>query len=598
MHRDERGFTMLETIIAIGIVTSALVSLAYTATGGFRYVAFARERQAADQIANQTMETVRGLAYVKIKQGLKTENLATDPYVESCSGTNRLHLPGTASCAGEKVVTTSGLANVAPLVPNTGTIGRSQGYPVDYTWRVYVSNNCPAIVGSCTATTPYRVTVLVTWDSPNVTGPAESVQVQSYFWSPVGCVSSNTHPFAAPCQQFFYGQALMPAGSISASGTVAGTTFAEGSLLLTNAESTVQQEQVSQVQGKVTPAATTLVDGGVCSGEACSAGATSSRTTAADADPSGATPNYSSASLTGATSAYCTPELACVSPTRVSVTNTALDTGASQAAVAANAATYPCPPSPPQAASETDALPCGGSKVLQGGTLSMVATLNGLSPALGATTIASAQAPGAGADSWTFSDRETVTGRDTIENTVDRQIGRVDIGGLPANVPAPAGWDGAFVVLTGYHDRVQAIGGTNAAAPTTTISAGTLKYWNGVNYTSINLTTSGPTGSNYSVPSFDQPILATVGGHVVIVRMRLATGSQLKMAGVPTTASTPPGAGSITRTSVQSTIGSPVSGTLLYTISVDGTTVVDLSVAVDLGTITAKATYQPAPTAG
>jgi type II secretory pathway pseudopilin PulG len=594
VHRDERGFTMLETVIAIGIITSALVSLAYTATGGFRYVAFARERQAADQIANQTMETVRGLAYIKIKQGLKTETLATDPYVESCSGTYRLHLPGTASCAGEKVVTTSGLATVAPLVPNTGTIGRSQGYPVDYTWRVYVSNNCPAVAGSCTATTPYRVTVLVTWDSPNVTGPAESVQIQSYFWSPVGCVSSNTHPFAAPCQQFFYGQALMPAGSISATGTVAGTTFSEASLLLTNAESSVQQEQVSQVQGKVTPSATTLVDGGVCSGETCSAGATSSRTTAADADPSGATPSYSSASLTGATSAYCTPELACVSPTRVSVTNTALDSGASQAAVAASAATYPCPPNPPQASSETDSLPCGGSRVLQGGTLSMVATLDGLTPALGATTIASVQAPGAGKDSWTFTDRETVTGQDTIENTVDRQIGRVDIGGLPANVPAPVGWDGAFIVLTGYHDRVQAIGGTNAAAPTATISAGTLKYWNGLSYTTINLTS----GSNYSLPSYDQIVLATVGLHLVSVRMRLATGSQLKMASVPTTASTPSGAGSITRTSVQSTIGSPVSGTLLYTVSVDGNTVVNLSLAVDLGTITAKTTYQPAPTAG
>jgi type II secretory pathway pseudopilin PulG len=596
-HRDERGFTMLETVIALGIITSALVSLAYTATSGFRYVAFAREKQAADQIANQKSEEVRGLAYSKIKQGLKTENLATDPYVASCSGVYKLQLPGTSSCTGEKVVSTSGLANVAPLVPNNGTIGKAQGYPVDYTWRVYISNDCPAVSASCATATPYRITVYVSWDSPNVTGPSEKVQVQSYSWSPAGCVSSNTHPFSAPCQPFYYGQALFPAGSITASGSIANTSFMSASLLLTGAESNVQQEQVSQVQGKVTPTAVTLVDDDACENLLCSSGATSSRTTAADADPSGTTPNYASVTLAaGPLSTYTTTSGDGL--TSLTVGNTAGDSGASQAAVTANSSSYPCPPNPPQASSETDGLPCGGSKMRQAGVSSMTLQATASGATLGSTTVASVAAPSPAADSWTFADRETVTGQDTIEDTVDRQIGRVNIGGLPANLTAPAGWDQAFIVLTGYHDKVFATAGTSAAAPTATISAGSLKYWNGSGYTTKDLTTTGTNGRDYSVSTFDQSVTGTISGQTVVVRLQLSAGATLKMASVPTTSSTPSGSGSITRTNVTSTIGSPVSGTFTYTVTINGNQVANLSLVVDLGTITAKSNYQAAPTAG
>jgi hypothetical protein len=435
------------------------------------------------------------------------------------------------------------------------------------------------------------VTVYISWNSPQVSGVAENLQVQSYYWSPTGCVSSNTHPFAAPCQPFFYGQALMPAGSISATGSVQNLTLSSASLLMTETESTLQQEQVSQVQGKLTPSATTLVDDGACAAPACTGGSTSSRTTAADADPSGATPNYSTTTLAaGPLSAFSTSG----GSASFSVTNAAGDSGQSQSAVTANA-TYPCPPNPPQASSETDSLPCGGSKIRQAGTLSMSAVLNGLSGTdLGNTTIASIAAVSPAADSWAFANRQAVTGQSgNIEDTVDRQIGRVNVGGLPANLTAPAGWDQAFVVLTGYHDKVFASGGTSAAASTAAISAGTLKYWNGVGYTSVTMST----GSNYSVAAFDQTVSGTVGGKVVSVRMRLATGSPFRMASVPTTSTTSCGAGPCVSSAV-STIGSPVYATFLYTVSINGSTVVNLTLNVDLGTITAKSTYQSAPAAG
>jgi prepilin-type N-terminal cleavage/methylation domain-containing protein len=600
LHSDERGFTMLEVIIALSLVTAALVTLAYSATNGFRFIAFARERQAADQIGNSVMEDVRGLAYSKIKQGLKTETLGTDPYIQSCSGIYRLRLPGTASCAGEKIVSTSALANVSPLVPNSGTVGTAEGFPVNYSYRVYITNNCTAVAGSCTTLTPYRATVYVSWDSPQISGVAEYVQVQSYFWSPTGCVSSNTHPFAAPCQPFYYGQALMPAGSISITGGgITPLSLASASLLLPEAESTIQQEQVSQVQGKIAASATTLVDAGACADPNCNGGSTSSRTTAADADPSGATPTY--AAITGGTflgpsSTYTTTG----GLASFTVANTAGDTGESEAAVTANA-TYPCPPTPvPQASAETDSLPCGGSWIHQAGTLSMTATLNGYAANLGTTTIASMASPGASSvKSYTFSNRQGVAGQSgNLEDTVDRQIGTVVLGGLPSAVPAPAGWSNGFVVLTGYHDRVFASSGTSASTTTAAISAGTLKYWNGTGYTTITLTGGGASGYGYSVPGYDQTVTSTVSGHTVDVRFRLSTGSPFAMGSQPTTATTSCGAGPCV-SSATATVGSPIAATFIYSVTIDGSTVVnDLTFVVDLGTITAKSTYQAAPTAG
>ena len=61
----------------------------------------------------------------------------------------------------------------------------------------------------------------------------------------------QTHPFAAPCQSFFYGQALAPEGQATVAGTVFGVDFTSGAITTTAAESTLQQEQVSQVQGSL-----------------------------------------------------------------------------------------------------------------------------------------------------------------------------------------------------------------------------------------------------------------------------------------------------------------------------------------------------------
>jgi Tfp pilus assembly protein PilV len=58
----ERGFTILETVIALMVIFASMTALAYSATIGFRYSGYGRDRIQASGIANRIMEDIRGLA--------------------------------------------------------------------------------------------------------------------------------------------------------------------------------------------------------------------------------------------------------------------------------------------------------------------------------------------------------------------------------------------------------------------------------------------------------------------------------------------------------------------------------------------------------
>ena len=117
---DERGFTILETVIAIMVVFASLTALMYTATSGFRYVALARERQAATGAATRLMEQLRALSVDTITDGMKTADIAT--------GDSRIKTPADCgdgayhflTCAGEKTRPRSGSAHGRAARPAHG----------------------------------------------------------------------------------------------------------------------------------------------------------------------------------------------------------------------------------------------------------------------------------------------------------------------------------------------------------------------------------------------------------------------------------------------------------------------------------------------
>jgi type II secretory pathway pseudopilin PulG len=594
LHDDERGFSLLETVIAITVIFGSLITLAMSASTGFRYVGIGREQQAANQIANQLMEQARGLAFSKIQRGMQSSDLSDDPNLETgcagdAAGTYRLY-----SCIppGDLVVSTNldcptvSTDCASPLVPSNGTIGASEDYPVDYTWRTYVTNNCPAVTETCADIAPYKVTIIVSWAGAG-TSPSgvQGVTIESLYHSPSGCVNPSTHPFAAPCQPFFYGQAIVPVGQIDVEGDVTLVDFEKGTVFTTGAESTLQNEQVSQVQGSWTQSGTALTT----SSGTSFGGSTVSRTTAADSDPSGTTPTYS-VSTAGAGTA--SNQFASGGGSWMQVQNAAGDTGQAISATAAGGANV-CPPTPPAPPAETDLQPCGGAYVRQAAISRTVGHFHGFVEDIGEATLASIANPTN--YSTSFVNRVLVSGQDgNVQDTAARAFGTINVGGLPDLVPAPAGWTGYFLTLSGYRDTVVATAGTSAAAPTATINAGTLSYWNGTGYTSVNLATT----PGYSLSGLELNHTALVGVVPVPVTIRIASVDTIAMETQPAVTSTPSGAGSILRNEAQASIGSPVYGELDYEVWVAGIQVVDLVIDIALGTVTSKGVYGAAPTAG
>jgi len=578
LHEDERGFSLLESVIAITVIFGSLTALAYSATTGFGYQGLARERQAATGIADKVMEEVRGLAYAKIQAGLAPSQLATDGnVVKNCPGdlvsptTYRLR-----SCAGEKIVA-NGQPNTPPLVPHTGTL--SAGYPTTYSWRTYVTNNDPS-------KDPYRVTIIVSWAGGAVNGVTRSITTESLFHSPSGCVSSETHPYAAPCQPFFYGQAQVPRGVVTVSGSLWGLSFSEAHLYLSGVEANAQQEQFASAQGAFSQSGAVLVD---AASTAQTVGGSAATTAASDTDPSGTIPTYGSATLVPLPGGTLTLDQG---QTAFTVTAPSGDAATAQAATAAGGS-QPCPPWAPQ----LDGALCTGSQIQQGsglpgGTLTATVHLRNLyqNVDLGSASLATIAAA-VNDPNRAFVDRELVTGQDgRLVSTVARRIGTVNLVGLPSGLTAyPAGWASYLVNMTGYRDTATATVGIGASGPAGSVEGGTVTFWNGAGYTT----------QSASLPFTPAPIqiFDTVSGHTIQIDI---TSSALLPATLNPTVEACSGP-ALCDADAQMT--GPLTGTIHYVVKVDAltpgeVTVMDLTVQVELGTMLARGLYQPAPSAG
>lgn len=605
LRSDERGFSLLETVIAVTVIFGSLLTLSYAATIGFQYESLARQKQTATGIADQIMEQTRGLAWDRITAGHLSSDLAGDPnLVTSCSG-DAAGVYRLLSCAaqtgrpgsGERVVAGASSCGsgspdcVYPLVRHTGQITQNS---IAYTWSAYDTNNCPTVTtAGCTATTPYRVTVIVTWTGGRA-APNKIVQVQSLFWSPAGCRSTSTHPFAAPCQPFFLGVSSVAQGSINLAGTVVGTTFESGDLYTSGVQSSVQQEQLSQAEGSFSQSGVRLVD----SLGATTAAGDIAASSAADTDPGTGASTWSE--VTCGTTVVCAGgSVSTGSSNSVVLTAPAGETARSDSTTAAGAANV-CPP--PTDAGQTDGKPCSGSRIQQGGTLSAVLTLDGTAAPLGSATLARILAA-AGSPNKTFSDRvqysgtglcSPIAGSDgCLEQTTTRAVGTVNVGGLPANVPAalpwtgPNEWNGYYFSIVGYTDGATAAVGTNGSstdvpAPTASIGVGGTVYcWNGLGYTPVLASSATPV----ACAPFD--FTWPVGVHLVRIRMTGTTS--------PAVITRSPQAAATSQTDVTAQI-TPPGATVTYTVWVDGATVADVAITVNLNTLEARGSYAAAPT--
>lgn len=636
LHGDERGFTLIETMIAITIIFSCLTALAFTATSGFRYMALARERQSATGLATKVMEEARALDTTSLARGLRDSDLTTLGVTDTanvksgCSGdpagTYRF-----LSCTGDKIVHSSYSTTVTPLAPYIGTVaaGGAYGYPAAYTWKVYVTNNDATQF-------PYAITVQVSWTAGAIGGAAKSIMIQGLSFSPKGCAATTvTHPFSGPCQPYVTGTTVEAQGTVRVQGTVNGSAV-DTTLTLPYVQVSGSAEQVGQVQGYVT-------QGGGTSGST-SLGAASINTIA-DGNPSSTAGSYDPVSpatppKTLTATAWTLDVLGNTPCTTGCLTLAGASSGSigsSISAAIANSATAKCPSlANPWTGSESDGAPCAWARVQQNGaltaTLDIPTNVNGDSNAPKAGQGAAVSVAAAGSPTDAYLDRVisgATAGR--LDMSMSRTLGAAQFLALPAGFTSGQGLldatsqaavtnmfscTGGYypVSVSGYADSANASAGLSATAPAASAASGaSVKFWDGTACRSYGGGSGGTlNGSSAAsvtpIPGFSVTRSATAGAKTWSMTYKLLsstvdTAEYAKFGGVTTTRT--PATGT-TITKATSTVNAPVLAVLHYQISytyataTSSTTTMkaDLTVTINLGSLTTTSQYTAAPTGG
>jgi type II secretory pathway pseudopilin PulG len=173
--RDQRGFTVIETMVALGLIAVTLVGMASTVTTGIKGVVTSRQRVGATAIADDLLEKARGRAYLEVGHDFNSDTtLATDT---ALTGTSPNY-----SYNGEVLAASVLNGNNPPFSPHRWTVTRD-GTP--YTVKVYVTTVTPAF-GAGDAYK--RVTVKVTWGNiqfAQASTNANTVKVSSFVFPAV-----------------------------------------------------------------------------------------------------------------------------------------------------------------------------------------------------------------------------------------------------------------------------------------------------------------------------------------------------------------------------------------------------------------------------
>jgi prepilin-type N-terminal cleavage/methylation domain-containing protein len=587
---EESGFTLIEVMVAIGVILVSLISLAYTANLAFSDAAFARQRQSANGIASQAIEQIRALPFDTVKKGLSSNDgtVTADTAITTC---------GADKCYQGEPIPMSGYAggtSITPLVPHarSQTVG-----PTTYNLRTYVTY----YQGNKTSNT-FRVTAVVRWAARERAGASHNVQIQTVMYSPTGCLSTATHPFAAPCQPFFYGTSMSDEGHVDITGTIQTVpTFDRASVWLPGNGSNEQIEQTASVQGDANTSGVSI--------KYPSASETfqgkKQITTGADNDP--ATPGIefdsktdTQPALTAITNSGLLGSLT-LSGSAGDTTSTVSTTSAGPAHPCANAG----------GANQNDLQPCGNGKSLQVGTLAASFDVTAAASDLGPATLVQILPPAATSPGFAFTNRDiapeaamcsTTSADGCMHSEAQRTVGQITLGTLPANVGpppacgvAPCGWAGYFIRVTGVNDSVMAESGVGTTAPTVS-AAGNITFYNGTGYTTCALygahvgACALDGNGNFLIPTlnWNDPLHPGVS---ITLTPTIGPGTTGTTATVATCTPACPN----TRTDARSSSSSPVRGLLHYVVDAIGLPQADLTLSLNLGTLLAKASYQAAP---
>lgn len=577
---DDGGFSLVELMVALTVIAVAMAGLVPLAVASLVDVTVAHQRQEAVGLGDQALEEVRALPLATVADGLSNTDVSSgsDPSIASCGA-------GLYCYAGEQIPTGNN-ASVVPLVPHTQTVTVRK---TSFTVSVYVT-----YFGNQPTSNEYRVTAVVSWVPAGHVGAPLSVTNQTVVASPAGCQSTQTHPYAAPCQPFFYGTASDGGGAVTVESEdqppIPGMNVEQAVLQLAALHANSQLEQVTSVNSSATTQGATMIYN-----DATPTATTGGLVTAATAgnDASANAP----ADQNGTVSQTATTLSATANGSTLAVGPSSADSGSVAATISASA-TNVCTDT--TGTQQVTNAPCANASLTPAGSAAgATMTLQAGTQSLGVTNLASIGNPSVA----TFADTvfhpsagasACVTapagGVGCMATAATRHLGQVALAGLPANLPAadvPSGWAGYLVALSNYSDTATAEAGVGAGAPSASVTGGTIAYWNGTGYTMLTPGTSASAIPAAAVAisdtkNFAEPL-------VVSISASLSTGG---------TSTTDAAAGCVspcTRTKAAGTANSPITGYIDYTVTYGGTPLAQVHMTVDLGELQASATYQAAP---
>ena len=587
-NRGDDGFTLLELTVAMLVIAVVIVTLVALQLSSMKTVAVARQRQTATALADQKLERLRALPYTTIQSGL----LSSDPTLNSTDDTRYAagRLGGTWN---EALVTSSTQSNVE-LVPHKQ---KQTLNGVDYFVYTYITKPKNADGSDSTSTVDFWLTVVSQWKSPSTGNRFKSVVVRTRATYPAGCNNDDvTHPYAGPCQPFLYGQSGRSAGSISISAVDSSTApissldFTNASVIFSNYSSETSVEQTTSSVAKAFNSGTKI--------DSANTGQDAT-TAAADIDPGTA----------AATGPFNVPVPSSSGATRqisgtsgvLSLLNTGMAAGSGVQSAVASTTAGNCQDLSGTVLNSLQA--CAAAQVGRvGGNEADLDLSNFAGRDLPAFALAAMTPDSTAARSYSgrfltaYNGHCTnTTGDGCVAVGSSRLISSLVAGALPAGSGGdqlPNNFSG-MVTGSNLSDSVSAetgyyTGGVNAtgSAP---VPTGTLQYWNGNGYTTVNLATS----NTYSLPAVTASYM-TNGNPAITIAMSGAL--KVTAASTTTTLNGSPANCQPTACTAKAQ-GVGIVADVTYQIMSGINQVAYFTVELNLGRLIANATYRAVPSA-
>jgi prepilin-type N-terminal cleavage/methylation domain-containing protein len=201
--RDERGFSFVEVMVAMGIFSIVAVFMTQTIGTGLKGVLGGKRREMAIQEGQRILELARSLSYDAIGLSQSDPTFASDPAIQ----TQNFGSPAVAKKAYQAGTTWEPLLYVSSPItdfsPHQATLTRGSSTLTRY---VYVTGIDDDADGEFDLK---RVTVRVSWDETGAVGPANEIRVQTKITE----------------------AGLIPTGTGSSTGRLTGGAFASGGTL-------------------------------------------------------------------------------------------------------------------------------------------------------------------------------------------------------------------------------------------------------------------------------------------------------------------------------------------------------------------------------